>query len=58
MSDDWLHQVEQVANIAMTPLMLGILWKLSRLVQKVELMWGVFAREHGLDGNSKRRRIG
>lgn len=55
--DNLIHQVEQVANIAMTPLTLGILWKLSRLVQKVDLMWSVFAREHGLSEPRSIRRM-
>lgn len=33
--------------------LLGILWKGSVLTQRVEMMWKVFASEHGLDPKGK-----
>jgi hypothetical protein len=48
-----LHLVTDVSTLVV---LLGLLWKVSRLVQKVDLMWNVFAREHGLNGNGEVRR--
>lgn len=47
-----LHLVVSVGNVV---ILVGMLWKLSRLVQKVEMMWTVFSAEHGLDGKTGKR---
>jgi hypothetical protein len=39
-------------NISTLAALLAVLWKGSILVQRVEMMWNVFARDHGIDPRS------
>lgn len=50
--DEAIKQLHAVVDIAGLPVLLGILWKISRVDQKVALMWGVFAREHGISADT------
>lgn len=41
--------LDTAVNFSLVIALLGILWKGSKMANQVEMMWKVFAAEHGLD---------